>query len=232
MPRFPRRITRRDIRQPDRFVTLARQGISFFREQRRWFLLSLSGLAAVLLILLAWDFYRDRQNRVAAGEYTRAVRLYHEGRYREALDALARLESYRSSSYSRLGLLYTANSYMAQEEAAKAIRPLGELLRREKRETIVRQAALMALGYAQEKSGKCPEGMLSFAEAEKIEGPLTAEATLGKARCSAQAGNLKEAIASYRKLLTDSPPSEAAGEIRLRVQALEAKISEGSGAAK
>ena len=232
MLRSPKRITRKDIRQPDHFVILARQCISFFTQHRTRFAVSLSILAAIVVILFGWDLYRGRQNRLAAAEYTRAVRLYHQGRYRETLQALGRLSAYPSSFYSRLALLYAAKSHMALEENEKAVEPLRQLLATERSDPLLRQAAFMSLAYVEEKIGQCQQAVLAFAEAERIAGPLTTDATLGKARCSAQTGNVNEAVASYRKFLTDNPSSERVGEMQLRLQELGGRLAGESGPRK
>jgi len=223
----PKRITRKEIRQPDRFVTLLRRGISFFTANRAFVLMAAAILAVVVAALVGWDFYSSRQNRLAAEEYARAVNLYHDGKYKEALEALKRLEVYQSSPYSRLGLLYTANTQAALQDTAKAAVALRQLLAKEQREPIVRQTAYVSLGYTQEQSGQCREAVFSFAEAEKIVGPLKADASLGKARCSALIGNLKEALASYRAYIRDNPSSDRINAIAVRIQELEAKTGGG-----
>jgi predicted negative regulator of RcsB-dependent stress response len=218
-----RRITRKDIRRPDRFVTMVRRFLSLSAAHRAALIAGIAASLAVLALLVGWDFYRSRQNRIASEEYARAVDLYHTGRYREALEALNRLEIYRSSFYSRLGMLYSANAQASLQDTNRAIETLQRLLSKESKEPVVRQGAYTSLGYLQEERGQFAEAAASFGEAEKIVGPLTADATLGRARSNRLAGNLKEAAASYRKFLTENPDSERASEIAFRIQELEAK---------
>jgi predicted negative regulator of RcsB-dependent stress response len=225
MVRPSRRITRKDLRQPDQFVTLTRQFLSYFARHRQTFLISLSILCLGLLSLVTWDLYRARQKRRAAAEYARAVSLYHGGNYQQALESLTRLEIYRSSRYSRLGLLYSAKSHLALNEPAKAVSALQQFLRSES-DPLLRQAALIFLGYAYEQTAKCEEAAAKFVEAEKIPGPLKEEAILGKARCYLQTGNLKEALNSYRQYISENPASDRIDEISLRLQELAAKIGE------
>jgi predicted negative regulator of RcsB-dependent stress response len=222
----PKRITRKEIRQPDRFVTLLRRGVSFFNENRIAAIAAGAVVALAGAVVFGWDIYSSRQNRLAAQEYARAVNLYHDGKYKEALEVLKRLEVYQSSPYGRLGLLYTANTHAALQDTAKAAEALRHLLAKEHREPIVRQTAYVALGYTQEQAGQCQEAISSFAEAEKIAGPLKADASLGKARCSALAGDLKEALAAYRAYIKDNPSYDQVNAISLRIQELEAKIGE------
>lgn len=225
-----KKITRKDIRRPDQFVTLAGKSFHLFRQHKTSFLVSVALIISVLLALWGWDLYRGRQNHLAAQEYSRALTLYHDGKYREALDALAHVSIYRSSPYSRLGLLYQSHSHVALQETAKAIATLQQLLNRERKEPFLRQLAFVTLAYAQERTGQCPEATRSFTEAQKLPGPFKEEAILGKARCFAQSQDFKAALNSYRQYLTDYPASERISEIALRVQELEAKVQGGAGA--
>ena len=218
-----RRITRKDIRQPDRFVTMARELVAFSKTNRTAVAAALAGAVLLVAALLGWDLYRSRQDRLAAEEYNRAVGLYHAGNLKEAQEALGRLEIYRTSLYSRLGLLYAANTQAALQDTTRSIETLKLLLQKEKKDPLVRQAAYVSMGYSQEQKGQCKEAAASFAEAEKLAGPFKADATLGNARCSSVAGNYKEALAAYRKFLADNPDSERLNEISVRIQELEAK---------
>jgi predicted negative regulator of RcsB-dependent stress response len=226
MASAPKRITRKEIRQPDRFVTLLRRSVLFFNTNRIAVVAAIAGVFLAGAALFAWDIYAGRQNRLAAEEYARAVNFYHDGKYKEALEALKRLETYSSSFYSRLGLLYTANTHAALQDAPKAAEALRQLLAKEPREPIVRQTAYVALAYAQEQAGQWREAVASFAEAEKIAGPLKEDASLGKARCSALAGNLKEALAAYRGYIRDNPASDRVNAVSLHIQQLEAEVGE------
>ena len=204
-------------------MTLLRRGMLLSKTHRAALASAIAIFVALAALLLGWDFYRSRQNRLASEEYARAVDLYHAGKYKEALEALNRLEIYRSSFYSRLGMLYSANAQASLQDTNRAVETLQRLLSKESKEPLVRQGAYASLGYLQEERGQFAEAAASFGEAEKIVGPLTSDATLGRARANRLAGNLKEASASYRKFLTDNPDSERASEIAVRIQELEAK---------
>ena len=220
-----RRITRKDIRQPDRFVVLIRRLAALAKENQTALVAGIAAFLFVVVALVGWSLYRGRQNRLAAEEYARAVDLYHEGKYKESLDALARLEVYSSTYYSRMGLLYAANAQSALQNGNAAVESLRRLLDREKKDLLMRQTAYVSLGYAQEQRGQWADAAQSYAEADKIAGPLKSDASLGMARSYAQAGNTKEAIAAYKKFLADNPDSDRASEISVRVQELEAKAT-------
>ena len=228
MAHASKRLSRRDIRRPDQFVTLTGRFFHFVTHYRTHFIAAAAAIIIILLGLWGWEAYGARQNRLAAREYGSALSLYHEGRYLQAVDAFVRLRSYSASPYGRLAILYQANSYLALEDPLKAIATLEELLQRERKETILRQIGLLTLASLQERSGRCKEAVSRFTEAEKIAGPFKDDALLGKARCSLQNSDLKEALNSYRQYLTNYPGSERSGEISLRIQEVEAKIGPGS----
>jgi predicted negative regulator of RcsB-dependent stress response len=225
-----RRITRKDIRQPDRFVVLIRRFVAFAKANQTALIAGVAASVLIVVALVGWSLYRGRQNRLAAEEYARAVDLYHQGKYKESLDALARLEVYSSTYYSRMGLLYAANAQTALQNSSAAVESLTRLLDREKKDPLLRQTAYVSLGYTQEQRAQWADAAQSYAEAEKIAGPLKSDATLAKARSYTQAGNAKEAIAAYKKFLADNPDSDRASEISVRLQELEAKA--GSAPAK
>ncbi len=230
MASSPKKIRRKDIRKPDQFVTLTGKVLHLASEYRTQSIACLAVLLTVLLGLWGWDFYRQRQNRLAAVEYTRALSLYRSGQHTKAVDAFAQVKNYSSSPYSRLALLYQANSYIAMQDSAKADAALQELLRKESKESFFRQLALLSVASLQERTNRCKEAGRNYAEAEKISGPFKDEALLGKARCSLQNGDLKEALSSYRQYLTNYPGSERSSEISLRIQEIEEKVGAGNSA--
>lgn len=230
MVRSPKKISRRDIRKPDKFVTITREVLHFLSQYKTAAIAALALILVVLLGLWGWDSYRQRQNRIAGQEYNRALNLYRSGRYTQAIDAFAQVRGYGSSPYSRFSLLYQANSYIAAGDSARANAALQEFLQKERKDTFLRQLGLMTLASFQERTGRCKEAVANFAAAEGIvAGPFKDEALLGKGRCSLQNQDLKEALNSYRQYLISYPASERAAEIALRVQEIEGKIAAGAG---
>lgn len=222
----PRRITRKDIRRPDPFIVLTGKLFDSFKQHRAKFLAAAITGVGIVLVLWSWDLYKDRQNRLAAHEFALALDLYHSNKYREALEALQRLGIYRSSYYSRLALLYQAHTHIALKDNAKAESVLQELLRIEKRDPFLRQLAFLNLAYNQERTGRCKEAVQSFSEAEALQAPFKEDALLGKARCSTQLGNFKEALNSYRQFILNYPSSERVKHATLLAQEMESKVSE------
>lgn len=216
-----KRLTRRDIRRPDRFIDLMGRSVRFLSEKKNFVAGILTGILVISAGLWGWSLYQERENQAAAEKYFPALELYNEGKHREAATALEQVASHRRSLYGRLALLHLAHSHVALTEYPKAVEALREFLRRDNKEPWLRQVGLVNLGYVQEISGQCGEALATYTQAQNLEGSLKDEALLGQARCAAESGKSKMALDSYRQYLSTNPGSERSGEVSLRLQELE-----------
>lgn len=227
-----KRLTRKEIRQPDKFITLTENVYDFLVEHRAKALLAGAIVAAALLAFLGWQVYSHRQDMLARQEFNRAITFYRSGNYQDAIAAFQKVEAYSWSGLYPVALLYELNSHLALKDADNAIQAGRRLFSGRIKDPLVRQSALVALAAAEEQKGQCREAVQHYAEAEKIfhsgnrnvPGPLKDKATLGKARCSAQLGDLKGAIAAYREYLRQ-PDRELTAYVSAQIAELEAKAS-------
>lgn len=229
MVRSAKKITRKDIRRPDSFITFTGQFLRFLDEHKTAVFLSAGLLLAVLLGIWGWQSYTRSQNLLAAEQFFDAVALYRKGQYQEAIESLERVKTYRSSTYLHLAQLYQANSHLALKEYDKAAEALDKLLHEEPNDPFLRQTAFLTLGYTHEKAGRCEEAVNAFARAQEINGPRREEALLAEARCEVEIGNFEEALHTYRQHLSDYPASEKKTATELRIQELEAKVGVSGG---
>lgn len=224
MARRSKRLTRKDIRRPDQFFTFAATLLDFSSKHKTSLLALSLLLVATLSGFWLWEFYKTGQNRLASEQYSRALDLYHTGKYHDALAALKTVATYRSSNYARFAQIQLANAHIALNELPQAVNVLKGFLAGKNREPFLKQAALVALGHAHELSGNCKEAVNNFIAAEKTPGPLKEEAVLAGARCSAANGDPKEALVAYRRYLAEFPGSDRVSEILIRAQELEGRI--------
>jgi predicted negative regulator of RcsB-dependent stress response len=216
-----RRLTRKDLRQPDWFQITTEKAFDLYGEHRTKVL---AGGAAVVVLLLAfwgWQLFKERQDAMASAEFGQAISLYQEGKHREAVGAFEKVESYRWSRYAALAYLYRANSFLALKEFDKAINSAQRFVAATKPDSWYRQIGLITLAYAEEAKRQCKEAGGHYAEAEKISGPFRASAILGRARCAEQLGDDKAALAAYKDYMRDQPDSL----LSLRSAELEAKLA-------
>ncbi len=224
MVRSRKRITRKDIRQPDQFITFTSRVFSYFEEHRARIFVALGVVVVLSLGLWGWQQYQANQNRLASQAYARALEVFHDGKYQTALDLLDRVDAYRSPSYQRLAILYRANSHIGLKQPKDAVPLLEDFLSRTSKNSYLRQLAFSNLGYAHEMANQCKEAISAYDEAAKIDGPQKEQAFLSKARCSATMGQFSEAVNLYREYLVSYPGTARAMEISLRIQELERKM--------
>lgn len=202
-----RRITRKELRQPDRFQVATEQALEFYRSHQNLFFAAIGALALIGVVILGWQMFKERQNVAAAQEFTKATELYQSEKYREALAALEKVQQYRWSRYAGLAYLYQANSHIALGELDKALTSGQRAVTASRPNTLYRQLALMALANAAEQKNDCRQAIESYNEAHKIAAAQQAEALLGKARCLEKTGDTAGALAAYREYVKDQPGS-------------------------
>lgn len=202
-----RRITRKELRQPDRFQVATEQALEFYRSHQNLFFAAIGALTLIGVVILGWQMFKERQNVAAAQEFTKATELYQSEKYREALAAFEKVQQYRWSRYAGLAYLYEANSHIALGELDKALNSGQRAVTASRPNTLYRQLALMALANAAEQKNDCRQAIESYNEAHKIAAAQQAEALLGKARCLEKTGDTAGALAAYREYVKDQPGS-------------------------
>ncbi len=216
-----RRLTRKDLRQPDWFQVATEKAIEFYAGHRAKVLAAGVGFVVLLLALLGWQMFKQRQNTIASAEFIEAIALFQEGKHREAVAAFEKVEAYRWSHYAALAYLYQANSFLAIKDFDKAISAGHRFVSATKPDSLYRQIGLVTLANAEEQKRLCKEAGGHYAEAEKISGPFRASAIMGRARCAEQLGDVKSALAAYKDYVREQPASL----VSLRVAELEAKLA-------
>ncbi|HXG50915.1 MAG TPA: tetratricopeptide repeat protein [candidate division Zixibacteria bacterium] len=223
MPTASKRVSRKELREPDKFLIVTGKALEFVRRRKIPIALAVGLLVLAALGGLAFNAYKDRQNALAAPHFERALERYHAGNYKEALSALEKVKDFRWSRYAALAYLYEANTYVATGELDKALTAAQRFLAAAPADSLYRQIALITLADVESLKGMSREAVGHYAEAEKIPGPLREQALIGKARNYARAGDPKAAIAAYRQLLGENPPPDISTRIELEIARLESQ---------
>ena len=208
-----RRITRKELRKPDRFQVATEQALEYYDSHRNLVFAAIGALALVGVGIWGWQLFKERQNTAAAQEFTSATELYQAEKYREALSHFEKVEQYRWSIYAGLAHLYQANSYLALGELDKASNSAQRAVTASRPNTLYRQLALMSLAHAAEQKNDCRQAIESYNEAHKIAAAQQAEALLGKARCLEKTGQTAAALTSYKEYVKDQPGSIMSAKI-------------------
>ena len=205
-----KRITRKELRQPDWFQVNTDKALEFFEQHKAIVLGAVGAFIVVMVVLWSWQNFKEKQNSAASQEFNKAVELYQEAKYAEALSSFEKVQSYRWSRYAGLAHLYQANIHLAKSDLDKALSAAQRAVSATKPDSLYRQLALMALASAEERLNQCKTAIEHFSEAQRINGALQASALLGKARCAEQLGDKAMMISAYKEYLKDSPGSPLA----------------------
>lgn len=213
-----KKITRKELRQPDWFQVASEKAIEFI-EVRKAQVISAAVVAVLVLVgIWMWQAYKEKENIAAGQEFTNAVEFFQAAKYTEAIPEFEKVQGYRWSRYAGLAHLYQANIYLMTSNLDKALNSAQRAVSATSPNSLYRQLALVALGSAEERKNQCKNAIDHFVEAQKIAGPLQNDATLGKARCAEQLGDRPTVIAAYKEFLKDNPGSSLA----LKLAELEA----------
>jgi predicted negative regulator of RcsB-dependent stress response len=211
--RSHKRITRKELRQPDWFQVTTERSLTIYAHHRGKVIAGAIAFIIVLLLLWGWDLFKDRQNTAASEEFGRAAALYRADKHREAIEAFQKVAAYRWSHYARFAHLYQANSYVALGELDKALPAAQRFLAGTGENTLYRQIALVTLALIEERKGQTNQALQHYSQAEGIKAAYREKALLGKARTSEQAGDLKAALAAYREYVREDTGSPFAVKV-------------------
>jgi predicted negative regulator of RcsB-dependent stress response len=223
-----RKISRKELRQPDWFQVASENSLDYFNHHKNVVFAAVAGLVVIAAIVCGWQIFKERQNTAASAEFGTAMVLYQGEKYREAIPAFENVKGYRWSRYAVLGHLYLANSYLATNDTDKAISEAQRTLAATRPGSFYRQIALVTLGAAEEQKKDCKNAVQHYSEAQSIAGALQGRAMLGKARCAEQLGDTTTAIAAYKDYLKETQVSPWA----VKLAELESKSSAAPGGSK
>jgi tetratricopeptide (TPR) repeat protein len=202
------RFRRKDLKRPDEFVSRGRQVLDWGTENARLLSWSAAGVAALVLLVMGFTAIRNARVRQANEDLSHALADFHDGRYAQAATQLADVASrWQSTSAGRIAALYAANADLNANDFETATVLLQEALSAHDWPSYLKQEALVDLGYALEQKGDATGAADRYAQAAALEGPYTAQALLGEARCREQTGEKDKARQLYQQLQRDFPQS-------------------------
>jgi predicted negative regulator of RcsB-dependent stress response len=220
-----RKLSRKELRQPDWFQRSTENALETFQTHRVLVLLAIAATIAMLLGIWGFQMFKERQDAAAAPEFAHAMSLYQAGQHKEALAAFQKVETYRWSRYANLAYLYQANSYLELNDLTKAAAASQRFIVGTKDNSLMRQVGLFTLANVEERRSDCNSALQHYAEAQRISGAFQDAALLGKGRCLEATGDLKGALAAYKDYLKNQSNSPVA----LQVAELEARVGRQDG---
>jgi predicted negative regulator of RcsB-dependent stress response len=211
------RLSRKEIRQPDQFVSLSVR-IAVWIKAHTVFLIYGIGMIAVAATLVtgwwAWKKHREQQADIALYEATKFMRT-PSANHSKAVEQLQTLVSdYRGTTAATLAYWHLGHLYFEGANYPAALTAYKEAQQRLSKSHQPLMVALATLGvaYAQEASGACdPEAITDFEAVLQLPAHwLRGEAYLGIGRCHEKTGISRKAVAIYERALSDREIDEVA----------------------
>jgi tetratricopeptide (TPR) repeat protein len=219
-----RRLTRKDLKRPDEFVTQSRRALEWAGSHPREVWMIGGGLLAILLLAggLSW-WWGARNVRAARGFYA-AFELYRHDQWGEAYDGFVELANdLGSTPYGHLGQLYAGRAAMqAGGKTKEAIEHYRAFLAKPPDDKALEQLTRLDLARALRGTGETAPARQELERAVEGGGPATPEVLMELASLEEFDGKAERAIELYTRYLTEDPMGTAREIARARIVAMGA----------
>jgi len=228
-----KRITRRQIKQPDEFISTTEHVLLFVRDHLKKIVVGVGIIVVIVaayVLFRVWEARRENEASQRLNVAMEAVELvnspYREGSPADYKNALAKMEeivnAFPKTSSGTFALLYKGNIHLKLGEFDEAIKAYDTFLSRSGSEKLYNLLALEGVGYAYE--GKKDYGKAIEAYQRIIamdQGFQAREARLQMGYCYEKLGKNKEAVENYRAYLEGTQKSSMTHLVLRKISLLE-----------
>ena len=242
-----KRITRKEIKQPDEFITFSARAIEFAQAHIREIIIGVASVLALGLLIWAVSAYSNKKEAQASRLLAQAQSLLHPISTRAAegqavptepqadpeatAQALVLLqdvvENYKRTEASKVARILLGQRYYEEGHYDAAIDTYEAFLKKANRKPELKAMAREGLAYAHEAREDFAQAAICYEELSKSS--LTNAqgwAWLGMARCYERLGEVQKATDAYRTLLADHPQHPKAEEARANIARLTSSLDE------
>ncbi len=219
-----RRFRRKDLKRPDEFVSRGRQALEWARENTR--VLGVGGGVVGLLVLIVLGFVsvRSARSRQASDDLAQALSSFQGGNYGDATAKLGEVgDRWQTTMAGSIARLYAAVASIRNKNYESATALLQDMPGQQQWPPYLQQQALLNLAFALEARGDIQAAAGKYSEAAGLEGPYTAIALWGEARCREQAGENSQASALYDRYAREFPDAPDHEMASAKAASLKAK---------
>ncbi len=227
-----KRITRKEIRQPDEFMTLSARGIEFAQAHARELIIGVASVIVLGLLIWAASAYSAKKEADASRMLGQVQSLLHpistspeggqapvptEPTPEETGQAQALLEdlvqNYKRTEASNVARILLGQRHYESRNYDAAIEAYEAFLKKGNRKPELTAMAWEGLAYSHEAKEDFAEAASCYEELSRTSMTnLHGWAYLGMARCYEKLGELEKASDAYRTLITDYPQHPKAAE--------------------
>jgi tetratricopeptide (TPR) repeat protein len=228
-----KRITKKQLREPDEFITLTERAIHFAGEHGKKMI---GGGILFLVIIVAIFFYQMWERRkaeeaaraygVASEMYERGIAQAREVSPQDYKEIMAKFDEvaakFPRTLFGKLSLIYGGNIYLRQGEYDKAIKAYSTFIEKAGKQELYKYFAWDGMGHAYEGKkdyGKAIEAYQKILDVGK--GFQLEEAHLNIGYCYEKLGKSKEALENFKAFLKNSSKTLPSNVISRKVSLLE-----------
>jgi len=232
------RITRKEIKQPDQFISTSARIIEYTTRHRNPIITGVSIVGILLCIIAGWRYYTRHSEKMAVSLVGQGLVIFHEAEAEEKAGELSAelKEKYLSaadnfqqaaSDYSRTDAAIQANLYLGQihyriGEFDEAIESFQVALDRAGGEGDKAAIALDGIGYCHEANGEHARAADAFRRIVHMESSHLKEAAyLNAARNFRIMGDEERAIDLYESMLEHFHGSSNESMVKAHIQMLK-----------
>ena len=212
------RMDRKELRQPDEFVTRTTGALEWAQQNRNTVLALGAGLLAIVIGVGFYNSQQEAQLRQSNNALSVAMAAFRDGNFADAAKSFAEVaDQWQGSGIAPLAAVGAASAYLRSGDTDGAIDAATKIGTASLPPYVAQQRTMIlanALAQKQDWSGAAAK----FAEAASMDGPYTADALLGEARARAKNGEQERADEVYRQLIREYPE-------RPDLKMLEARVS-------
>jgi tetratricopeptide (TPR) repeat protein len=164
-----RKITRKELREPDQFHTISERVIEYLIEHRNKFYAAISFIVLVIIVLCGWYFYGLHYEKSADRLYSSAFNAYSGNvkkdgaAFSNAVGMYSEItEKYPKSRAATLAFYNMGNIYYNLGELEKSIDAYKRFLDRSSDGNVLTSLAYYGLGYCYEERENYEEALKSF----------------------------------------------------------------------
>jgi len=220
MTQATKKIHRKELRQPDEFISLSRRAIDWAGKNTQTVTIAIGVVTAIVLLTGGVRWYIQSRAATASRQFYGASELFKRQQWEPAQQGFATLANgYGGTPYGILAKLYAGRAALNANKPAEAVPFLTEFVASPP-SVALEQIGRIALAHALESTSNAAGAKEQLSRAIELDGPLRPEAIIGLARIEEAAGAKEQAIELYQRYLTDDPDGAAAAQARMRLVGL------------
>jgi tetratricopeptide (TPR) repeat protein len=200
-----RKLRRKELKQPDEFLTFFEDAWNFLNENLNQVLISAAVVAGAALIVISVYYYERHRDHLTARQFYQALQALQSKDYKLAEQNFIQLANDEPGrELGRLARFYLAASYLGENNLPRARDALVGYLA-EGHNQAFEGLALIDLGIVYERMGDLQKAQKAYEQAASIRGDSAARGELAAARVLARRGERQAAVATYRDFLASHP---------------------------